>query len=177
MEFIKLRDMHLEQVLQWRTQPQITRYMFSDIEADMDKQKRWFEAISNDDTQLYWMIIAKNKPVGLLSLNDINTVHRRCSWAFYIGDESASMLGMMLAPYVYQYVFEELKFNKLIGEVMEGNDKVRKMHLSYGCIEAACYHQHVYKYGSFHNVYVYEMLHEQWQHQKNKFARKYAKFE
>ncbi|WPP42027.1 UDP-4-amino-4,6-dideoxy-N-acetyl-beta-L-altrosamine N-acetyltransferase [Paenibacillus hunanensis] len=163
--------------MHWRMQPHVTKYMFSDIQADMDRQKQWFEAVSKDDTQCYWIIMVKDKPVGLLSLNDINRVHRRCSWAFYIGDESASMIGMMLAPYVYHYVFEELGFHKITGEVMEGNDKVRKMHVSYGCTEAGCQRQHIFKYGVFHDVYVYEMLNEQWQQHKGRFARKHARFE
>lgn len=177
MKFLKLNESHLEQVMYWRTQSWVTQYMFSDLKPDIHLQKKWFERISQDDSQRYWIIIVKDKPIGVLSLNDISFIHQRCSWAFYIGEQRAAMIGMMLAPYVYNYVFEQLKFHKIIGEVMEGNDKVREMHMSYGCMEIACYHDHIYKYDQFHDVYVYEMLNEYWQQQKVKYVRQNAIFE
>ncbi|MCL9662765.1 UDP-4-amino-4,6-dideoxy-N-acetyl-beta-L-altrosamine N-acetyltransferase [Paenibacillus hunanensis] len=172
MKFIQLKEEHLEKVLYWRTQQWVTEHMFTDIEYDMEQQRRWFKRVSEDSTQQYWIISIKDRHVGIVSINDINYVHRRCSWAFYIGEKDVSMLSMLLAPYVYQYVFDVLNFNKITGEVMEDNDAVRKMHLHYGCRESGCFQQHIYKYGKFHNVYTYELLRQEWMASKSRYGKK-----
>ena len=43
IEFKRLKEEHLEMVLNWRTQPDVTKYMATDIEYDMEKQKQWFQ--------------------------------------------------------------------------------------------------------------------------------------
>ena len=50
-----------------------------DIEKNTDNQKKWFEKISQDNTQYYWIIEVKEQPIGLISLNQIdyhNKKHR-----------------------------------------------------------------------------------------------------
>ncbi len=174
MEFVPLQEDHLEQVLRWRMQSWVTQYMFTDLKetTTVADQKRWFERISRDNKQRYWMIVAKDRPVGVVSINDIDYTHRRCSWAFYIGEQDVSMLSMLLAPYVYRYVFEVLKFNKITGEVMADNTAVRKMHMRYGCQEAGCLRDHIYKYEAFHDVYIYELLAEEWFANKSKYGNR-----
>lgn len=174
MEFIPLHEDHLEQVLRWRMQPWVTRYMFTDLKATttVANQKKWFEQISQDDTQRYWMILAKGRQVGIISINNIDHKNQRCSWAFYIGEQDVSMLSMLLAPYVYRYVFEVLRFNKIIGEVMADNIAVRKMHTTYGCHEVGCLRDHIYKYEAFHDVYIYELLAQEWFTNKSKYGNR-----
>ncbi|WP_322923983.1 UDP-4-amino-4,6-dideoxy-N-acetyl-beta-L-altrosamine N-acetyltransferase [Paenibacillus campi] len=172
MKFIKLKEEHLEQVLNWRTQEWVTRYMFTDIQPDMEQQKKWFSRVNDDALQQYWVISVKDRNVGVISINDISYVNRRCSWAFYIGEKDVSMISMLLAPYVYHYVFEVLKLNKITGEVMEGNHAVRKMHLNYGCREVGHHKQHIYKYGNFHDVYMYELLQHEWFEHKTRYGNK-----
>ncbi len=172
MKFIRLKEEHLEQVMYWRTQSWVTEYMFTDLAPDIEQQREWFARIQKDPSQQYWILSVKDRLVGLVSINDMSRVHQRCSWAFYIGEKDVSMLGMLLAPYVYQYVFEVLNLNKITGEVMEDNQAVRKMHLSYGCREAGCQRQHIYKYGRFHNVYTYELLKDEWLENKARYGKK-----
>ncbi|WP_322906519.1 UDP-4-amino-4,6-dideoxy-N-acetyl-beta-L-altrosamine N-acetyltransferase [Paenibacillus campi] len=174
MEFIPLQEEHLNQVLRWRTQAWVTRYMFTDLpeNATLKDQTKWFAQISQDATQRYWIIIAKGRQVGVISVNDIDHKHHRCSWAFYIGEQDVSMLSMLLAPYVYRYVFEVLKFNKISGEVMAANTAVRKMHMHYGCKEVGCLRDHIYKYDTFHDVYTYELLADEWFHNKSKYGNR-----
>ncbi len=174
MEFVPLREEHLGQVLRWRTQAWVTRYMFTDLKATatLEDQREWFAKISQDTTQRYWIIVSKGRHVGVVSINDIDYKHLRCSWAFYIGEKDVSMLSMLLAPYVYHYVFEVLKLHKITGEVMADNTAVRKMHMNYGCKEAGCLRDHIYKYDMFHDVYIYELLADEWLVNKSNYGNR-----
>jgi UDP-4-amino-4,6-dideoxy-N-acetyl-beta-L-altrosamine N-acetyltransferase len=97
--------------------------------------------------------------------------------AFYIGEADARLFGGMIAPYVYRYVFEMLGFKKIIGEVMQGNENVRKMHIMQGSREIGIWKQHINKYNQFHDVYLFEMLDTDWDQVKSRYANCIADFE
>ena len=95
-KFIKLREEHLEMVLNWRTKESVTRYMNTDIEYNLYCQKKWFDNISNSKTEKYWVIAFKGKSIGLISLNDIDYYNKRTRWGFYIGEEEYRMYGAIV---------------------------------------------------------------------------------
>ncbi|MBU5441002.1 UDP-4-amino-4,6-dideoxy-N-acetyl-beta-L-altrosamine N-acetyltransferase [Paenibacillus sp. MSJ-34] len=170
LHFIKFKEEHLEQVLTWRTRPEVTQYMFTDIEYNIKKQLQWFQSISNDQTSKYWIAALNGVHIGLVSLNEIDLRNKRCSWGYYIGESSYRMIGGMIAPYIYNYVFDQLGLKKITGMVMEGNINIRKMHEFHGCREVGVYKEHVYKNDRYHDVYLYELLDRDWRVQKERFG-------
>ncbi|WP_341279852.1 UDP-4-amino-4,6-dideoxy-N-acetyl-beta-L-altrosamine N-acetyltransferase [Paenibacillus sp. FSL H8-0537] len=162
IEFIKLREEHLEQVLSWRIKESVTKYMFSDITYNLDNQKKWFDHISRSETDKYWIISIKGVLVGVISLNGIDYAHKRTSWGLYIGEEDYTLYGGILPPYLYYHVFHELGLHKIIAEVMEGNDNIMKIHKLHGYREVGILKEHIFKYGRFHDVHVMELMKEAW---------------
>lgn len=177
MRFVRLREEHLGQVLKWRTSEHVTRFMYTDVEYNLEGQFQWYQRISNDSTCCYWVIYTKDQPIGLVSLNEIDEVNHRATWAYYIGDLNFSMVGAMIGPYLYNYSFEKYKLHKLSGEVMAANTKVRRIHLMHGSREVGYYKDHVFKNGQYHDVYIYEMLAEEWDKHKVKFRKYVGGFE
>lgn len=176
IQFKKLKEEHLDQVLNWRTQKDVTRFMNTDIEKDTAKQQKWFEHVSNSSTDKYWIIEIKEQPVGLISLNRMDFTNLRTSWGFYIGEEKYRMYGGLVPPYLYNYVFLELGFHKITAEVMSGNDNVVKLNKMHGCREVGVYHEHILKNGVFHDLILMELLKEEWM-TLNKFHKYISEFE
>lgn len=176
IRFKTLKEAHLEKVLTWRTQEDVTRYMNTDVEKDMDKHRKWFEKISQSNTDKYWVIMIKEKPVGLIYLNDIDYVNKRTSWGYYIGEEKERMYGAIIPLYLYNYVFTTLKFHKITAEIMSENVNVIKLNKMHGCRQVGVYRDHIYKNGKFHDLVLMELLKEDWE--KSKKSKKYkADFE
>lgn len=174
--FRKLNEQDLEQVLEWRTSEHVTQYMYTDIERNIDNQRRWFEKVNGDDTQYYWIIEVKQQPIGLISLNQIDRLHKKATFAYYIGDLSYSIIAGRIHPYLYNFVFFELGLNKLYAEVMEGNEGMMKMHLHYGFQHTATFKEHIYKYSRFHNVEYFELMAGDWKEKCTKFHKFQAHF-
>lgn len=176
IRFIKLKEEHLEQVLEWRTQEDVTRFMNTDIEKDMAKQRAWFRKISNSETDIYWIIEIKGKLVGIISLNNIDYVNKRTSWGFYIGEEKYRLYGGIIPPYLYNYIFSNYDFHKITAEVMEGNTNVIKLNLMHGYRTVGVYKDHIFKNGSYADLNLLELLKEDWLKQ-NKFQKYICDFE
>lgn len=177
LKFNKLQEHHLEMVMEWRTKPEVTQYMFTDIEYNIRRQQEWYGRIVQDNSCRYWIIMLGEVSIGLISLTDLDWYNNRSSWAFYIGETNHRLIGGMIAPYLYNYAFDVLKLNKLTGEVMEGNENIRKIHKLHGCREIGVLKQHIYKYNRYHDVYLFEMVHCDWMRLKDKYRHCVADFE
>jgi UDP-4-amino-4,6-dideoxy-N-acetyl-beta-L-altrosamine N-acetyltransferase len=162
IKFVRLQEEHLEKVMAWRVSPEVTQYMISDIEYNMDKQYEWFNRVIKDDTCRYWVIFYQNTSIGLINLADINNAHRHCSAGYYIGEQDYRQIGAMVPPYLYNYIFKTMKFRKIYGEVLAGNKNILYIHKMHGFREVGIYRDHIFKGGLFYDVVLIELLAEPW---------------
>ena len=161
-----LDESDLERVRQWRMLPEITRYMYTDPQPTAEQQREWFARIGASSRDRVWIIelVEGAEPVGLMSLTDIDPVHRRACWAYYIASEAARGKGLAktLELNIYRYVFEVMKFNRLWCEVLAFNDRVVALHERFGSNVEGVLRQHIIKNGEKHDVVRMAVLADEW---------------
>ncbi|MGY3189342.1 UDP-4-amino-4,6-dideoxy-N-acetyl-beta-L-altrosamine N-acetyltransferase [Lysinibacillus sp. TE18511] len=171
MKWIPIEEQHLQQILDWRTSEEITRFMYTDIEYSLENQKKWLNTIRADQNGRYWLMENRGDIIGYISITEIDRKHKRGAWNFYIGNMKYVMLAGFLGAYMYNYAFTELGLEKLIGEVMDINEGVQKLHLKQGARVVGVYERHICKNGVWHDVHVFEMTKARWQEVGNKFKK------
>lgn len=155
----------LELVRAWRNSPAVAQYMYTADPISAEQQQSWYARISQDATVQYWLIYHQDRPVGVANLYAISQRNRSAYWAFYLGEENlhGSGIGAKVELAVLEYVFEELKLNKLSCEVFVTNEKVVAMHEKFGFRREAYLRQHIYKDKQFVDVVGLAMLRREWQ--------------
>jgi UDP-4-amino-4,6-dideoxy-N-acetyl-beta-L-altrosamine N-acetyltransferase len=181
MNDIILKDVtinDLELIRGWRNSEEVSKYMYTDDKISSEQQIKWFEKIAQDQTQKYWVIEYEEKKLGLASLYSIKQNFKSCYWAFYLGDTSVrgAGLGSKIEYNILNYVFEEMKLNKLLCEVFVFNDAVIKMHEKFGFRRESYFREHIHKNDEFHDVVGLAILKREWdslkeQHRKNIYDR------
>ena len=166
IEFLKLREVHIEMVMNWRVKPEVTRYMLTDIDSNLEIQRQWFKRISKDETCRYWVVCFQSIPIGVINLAAIDRINLRCSAGYYIGEDEYRQLGTMIPPYLYNYVFREMKLRKIYGEVVAGNENVLKIHRMHGFREVGILKEHIIKKNQLLDVIIVELLSEIWLNKK-----------
>jgi UDP-4-amino-4,6-dideoxy-N-acetyl-beta-L-altrosamine N-acetyltransferase len=171
MRMISLRDVVPEDkdmIRNWRNLPEVRQYMYTDHEIGAEEHTQWFQGILRDPKRRYWVVMLDGEPVGLFNLADIDHHNKRCYWGFYVANVEARGRGVasFVEYAVMQYVFEELRFNKLCGEVLASNELSLGFHKSFGFVEEGHLRQHVIKGGKSVDVVVMGMLREEWEAQK-----------
>ena len=148
-----------------------SKYMYTDPDLTLEKQKKWFESVSNDQSCLYWIITVDEEDVGLINLYDIDNKNKRCGWAYYIAnlDFRGKGIAKQLELNLYRFVFEVLEFNKLWCEVFGFNDKVVRLHKIYGSEIEGVLKEHVYKNDEFHDIVKMAVLKSKWPTIKEKY--------
>ena len=80
-----------KRLLDWRTTPEITRYLYTDVDYDLDRQRAWI-ATSSERHDMRHFVIEKSGgamdgvPLGYLVFSGIDWTHRRCSTGHYFGE-------------------------------------------------------------------------------------------
>lgn len=154
----------IELVRNWRNSPDVAPYMYNETHIGEEQQIKWFEKISNENSSVYWIIEFEGKKLGLASLTGIDKTLSSCYWAFYLGDLSVrgGGIGAKIEYNVLEYVFNELKLNKLRCEVFISNDKVIKMHEKFGFRREAYYREHCLKNNQKLDVVGLALLQTEW---------------
>jgi UDP-4-amino-4,6-dideoxy-N-acetyl-beta-L-altrosamine N-acetyltransferase len=166
IKFVKLKIEHLQLVLKWRTNPEIAKHLFTEVDQSIGKQLTWFNKISSDETVAYWIIEYCQNPIGLINLASIDRVAKKCNAGFYVGNAEYRQLAALILPYFYNFIFKKLKFHKVYGEVLSTNDNILKIHMMQGYRHVGTFKDHMIKDGRHIDVHLLELMKEDWHRQK-----------
>jgi UDP-4-amino-4,6-dideoxy-N-acetyl-beta-L-altrosamine N-acetyltransferase len=169
---IILRDLaqgDIEMVRNWRNSPDVAKYMYTENQITVEQQQAWFDSVKDNSSCKYWIISYNGNDIGVASLTGISQSLSSCYWAFYLGDAGiqGAGIGSKVEYNVLEYVFNELKLNKLRCEVITFNDKVITMHEKFGFRREAYYRQHVKKDGKWQDAVGLAMLRDEWKNYKD----------
>jgi UDP-4-amino-4,6-dideoxy-N-acetyl-beta-L-altrosamine N-acetyltransferase len=172
-----LRDMtpaDKDKIRLWRNLPEVGKYMYTDHTISREEHESWFNRVSVDPSCRYWIIVCDGEDMGVAWIFGIDRVNLRCYWGFYIGSPNVRGKGVgAFAEYaVLRYVFEELKLNKLCGEVLSFNRPVLEMHKSFGFTEEGYFRKHMLKGGELHDIFCIGMLREDWEAKKPEIEKR-----
>ncbi len=162
-----------EMLLRWRTDPAITRFMFTDItDPDVERQRAWLLAMERRRDFRHFVIEHEGRPVGYLSYSDIDWTHRRCTSGSYIAEErDRRRIAGFLHCFIMDYCFYGMGMNKLVNHFMEGNDGVIRIQRVLKARQVGVLREHVLKDGRFHDVLVFETLKSEWETHPRPFSR------
>ncbi len=130
----KVREDDLQKIMDWRMDPDITRYMNTNPVLTLEGQKKWLDSINSNNNVKHWVIEKNRKPIGMINLVDIDWEAKNASWGYYVGEvkERSLHIAISLEMSLYDYVFENLGFDELHNEVFSLNKGVIKLHEACG---------------------------------------------
>jgi UDP-4-amino-4,6-dideoxy-N-acetyl-beta-L-altrosamine N-acetyltransferase len=177
--FRKIQVKDLEKIRKWRMREDITKYMNTDPVLTDEGQREWLARITENGAVRSWIIEVDAVPAGVLNLVDIDPINQRCSWGYYVAEKNirSLQLAMTIEWNLYDYVFYELKLNKLTNEVFALNKEVVTIHKMCGSDIVGTFKEHIYKKGCFYDVVFIEICKSKWQKIKEKYTYIKAEFE
>ena len=125
-----VREDDLANIIRWRTDPDITRYMNTDPVLTMESQKEWLASVRDDITKRHWLIEVDGEGAGVIQLIDIDWKNKTTSWGYYVGEKRlrSMKLALSLEMSLYDYVFDALGFEEIHNEAFSLNEGVIKLH-------------------------------------------------
>lgn len=166
-----------ERLLGWRTRPDITRFMFTDIEHDVEKQRAWLAACETKPGFVHRIICIGAKPVGYASITVVDAAAKVGTVGVYLADIQ-NQPGVTAFNFIHalNHAFYTVGLNKIVNHILEGNTRVIRAQKYNGYRHVGVLRQHVRKYEKLHDVYVFEQLRAEWVRFREKF-RDYRDFD
>ena len=124
---IRLRSMtrnDLPLKVQWYNDPEIRKTLILDENLELDKTTRWFETVEKTDSRLDLMIESDTpKPIGQISLVNIDRKHKTAEIVLVIGDKNYWAKGVMYEAesLLIRWAFEELGLEKIWAQTRPEN--------------------------------------------------------
>ena len=77
----KVTEGDLEQIMRWRMDPEITRYMNTDPKLTLEGQKKWFAKVQQDPDVSYWIIEINGTAAGVINYTGLTNPTGDLGWA------------------------------------------------------------------------------------------------
>lgn len=160
----KIKEKDLELIMNWRTDPEITKWMNTDPTLTLEGQREWLEDIKASKSSRYWMICVDGQPAGVLSLFDIDTTNGVAEWGYYIGAKDLRSMGLAISIELslYDYCFNKLGLHIVTNKVLAENEGVIKLHQICGNRITSENKDAIVKNGVAHDQICMEIRDEDW---------------
>lgn len=153
-----------EQVLRWRNQDDVRRWMYTDHLISQEEHEQWFASMRQDPTKQYWIIELEDLPVGVIHLSDISRQHRRCEWGMYLGSDAARGTGAAesAAFLSLDAAFGEIGMQRVTCEVLVGNERAIRLYERVGFRREGLLRSMIARGSERYDVIVMGVLQSEW---------------
>ena len=161
----------LEQLREWRNNPELRRYFREHREISSVMQKNWYKTrVLDNPNQVDFEIHDKHtdKLLGHCGLYYINWIHRHAEFGIYIGDEDFRQggYGSDALRTLLKYGFNDLNLNKIWCEVYSNNDAI-DVYRHIGFVDEGCLRQNYFNEGQYWDSCLMSMLREEYREKYN----------
>ena len=165
---LKIRDI--------RNEENVRKWMYTEHLIKESEHLNWIEYLKSSDKQMVFSVLDENNiPLGVVSLNAIDKLHKKADWAYYLSSDARGGLGSVLEYYFIDFIFNSLDIEKLNCEVIEGNDTVVKLHKKFIFKNEGFRESDLIKNNKRIGIHFLGLKKENWQNGKETIYNKYSK--
>ena len=173
----EIRTEDLVNIMRWRMDEDITRYMNTNPKLTLEGQKKWLAGIRENADVRYWLIEVDAVPAGVINLTGLEKPDGEIGWGYYMGEKKLRSIktALSLEMSMYDYAFDVLKKKAVYGDVFSLNKGVIQLHKICGCEVMEEKKAHVCKEGVWYDVTYLCMTADRWFDIRN--TKQYEKIE
>ena len=164
IELKKIENKDLETIRQWRINPDVSKYLYTDPQIIKEEQKQWWVNKKDDEYFRIWLITVDGIKVGIYQIEKVDYRNKNVFWGYYIADKNlrGKGVGRSVECSMYDYIFDVMGMHKACTEVFSWNRDVVALHVRNGCMMEGLFKEQVLKNGLFMDVIRLGLLHDDW---------------
>ena len=163
-------------VLRIRNEENVRKWMYTDHEILENEHFNWINKLKENNKMRVYVIMENGlEPVGVINIVDIDIIHKKANWGFYIGEKyQGTGIGVVLEILFLEYCFINFGLEKINCEVIEGNTSVIKLHKELLFQEEGFLRKNIIKNGERVGVYLLGLIKEEWDNNYIEIKQKYG---
>jgi UDP-4-amino-4,6-dideoxy-N-acetyl-beta-L-altrosamine N-acetyltransferase len=157
-----------------RNEEDVRKWMYTDHVIGVNEHLSWISRLKKNDRQSVFVVMDdEHTPLGVVSVNAIDRLHKKSDWAYYLTKNARGGLGSALEYFFINFIFDSLGIEKLNCEVIEGNDGIVKLHKKFLFQEEGFRRSNIIKCGARIGVHFLGLTREEWCAGKEMLYKKY----
>ena len=159
---------------QWRNDPEVTRWGYSDHLISEAEHNSWFSTMLVDTSKVYWKIVVDGTAVGAIFLTGISGDEKSCEWGMYLADVDVRGKGVAQAACVlsFQFAFKALGMEVVKCEAFAQNDIAIGLYESVGYVRTGVQADAVKRGDEMLSVVTLELTRESWNARESQVLQK-----
>lgn len=157
---IRLRRLSVNdavRVMEWRFSADSYDCFYEYLPVTAEQNAVWAEASQKKENEINFIIetTAEKRPVGMISLTDIDMRSRKCEMGrVLIGERDCRGrgFGRQAVGLLLDYAFNHLNMHKIYCEVLADNSAAKTLYIHSGFKQDGLFKDHVYKKGAYRDV-------------------------
>lgn len=159
----KVREDDRELLLRWRNSDRILAVMFTDHIIAADEHAAWISNVVKAPVPRVLVFEYQGKPLGVVTIDRVDTISGRCYWGFYLGEENhPARSGSALGYLGLEYLFSTLGMRKVCSECFAFNESGVRFHKKMGFALEGRFVRHHLKNGNYEDVLSFALFREDW---------------
>jgi len=152
-----------EMLLRWRTSPEIGRYMLTEVDQDIDRQRNWITATNARSDLVHRIIQVKGADVGHCSITVTDESSGTGTVGIYIGEaETPTSLSAFNFVHILNHAFFSMRLHKIVNHILATNDRLLPAQKFNGYRHVGTLREHVVKHGQRVDMHIFEQSARDW---------------
>lgn len=128
----KIAEHDIENIRQWRNNPEISKYMEFRENITPKMQKIWYDKVNNENN--YYFIVEKNEiECGLINIKDICFTSKTGeAGVFYLPEHTGTVLPFQALLILLDFAFEHLFLDIVIAHILSDNKRAIRYNERFG---------------------------------------------
>ncbi|MFG3435749.1 GNAT family N-acetyltransferase [Nonomuraea sp. NPDC047897] len=143
------RDDDLPALLRWRNHPRVRAASFTTHVIGATEHARWWAAVRHDPARRVLVYEHDGRDAGVVTFSGLAPAATTGEWGFYLDLSGLERTGAVLAAWAgleraaIGHAFGPLGLTTLRGQVLAGNEPVRRLHRRFGFTEVGVHRREV----------------------------------
>lgn len=161
ISLVPVTDQHRDQMLVWRNEPDVARWMYTDHRITSDEHAAWFDRILASPDHRYWIVTWESTPAGVVYLIGRPDGHR-AEWGIYLVGARGTGAAAGAAFLSLDHGFGELGVRRVTCEALAGNERALSLYERLGFRREGYLRAHVARRDGALDVVCLGLLAEEW---------------
>jgi RimJ/RimL family protein N-acetyltransferase len=172
-ERLRLRAAEREDVPRfhaWLNDNEVNQYLSLTLPFSLAAEERWFENMERQPAAEHVLVIEIRegdgwKPIGNISLMDVNSINRTAEVGLFIGEKSlwSQGYGSEALALMLKHAFETVNLHRVWLRVFEHNPRGIRAYEKVGFVHEGRMRQALYQNGRYQDILIMSVLRDEWQ--------------
>lgn len=160
-----------EMLLRWRTSPGIGQYMLTEVENNLERQRRWIIACESRTDMVHRIVRIDGADVGYCSIKVTDMIAAIGEIGIYIG-ETAAPPTFIAYNFIHllNHAFFAMRLRKIVNHIMATNDRLIPVQKFNGYRHVGVLKEHALKEGRYLDMHIFEQTAKEWSTFRHKFG-------